>query len=251
MNFIKFLGTAGARFVMLTQLRASGGIWVSYQNTNLLIDPGPGALVRALSSRPKLSPSTLDAIILTHKHLDHSSDINVMIEAMTHGCKNKRGVLFVPNDALGQDGVIFSYLVDKVAKIEILKPGNFSVENIRFQVPTQNVHSVETYGLKFLINEDIISFVSDTKFFPGLVDLYKGSTTLILNVVFLTERSEYDHLSIDQAVEIVRQVNPKKVIFTHFGIEMVKNKLHKLEKQARKQVKSKVVFAYDGMTIKI
>ena len=55
-NYIKFLGTAGARFVMIKQLRASGGLWVSSGETNILIDPGPGSIVRCASSRPKLDP---------------------------------------------------------------------------------------------------------------------------------------------------------------------------------------------------
>ena len=92
-NYIKFLGTAGARFVMIKQLRASGGLWVSSGETNILIDPGPGSIVRCASSRPKLDPGKLDAIILTHRHLDHANDINVMIEAMTEGGFKKRGVL--------------------------------------------------------------------------------------------------------------------------------------------------------------
>jgi len=96
MSFIKFLGTAGARFVVMKQLRASGGVWLSVGQTNLYIDPGPGALVRCLSSKPKMDPSTLDGILLTHKHLDHSSDVNVMIEAMTEGGFKKRGTLLLP-----------------------------------------------------------------------------------------------------------------------------------------------------------
>jgi len=109
-DFVKFLGTAGARFVVIKQLRSSGGLWISIGGTNLYMDPGPGALVRCLSSRPKLNPSSLDGILLSHRHLDHSGDINVMIEAMTEGGFRKRGVLFAPRDAIEDDPVVLRYV---------------------------------------------------------------------------------------------------------------------------------------------
>ena len=72
MNKIKFLGTAGARFVVTKQLRKSGGLWITLDNTNVLIDPGPGSLINCLSSRPKLNPKYLDGIIkLLEKHRIH------------------------------------------------------------------------------------------------------------------------------------------------------------------------------------
>ena len=120
-NFIKFLGTSGARFVMIKQLRSSGGLWVNYKGTNLLIDPGPGSIVRCANSRPKLDPTGLDGIILTHRHLDHSGDLNVMIEAMTEGGFKKRGVVFCPADAISKDTVILDHLKGFPEKIEILK----------------------------------------------------------------------------------------------------------------------------------
>ena len=83
MNYLKFLGTGGARVVVAKQARSSGGIWLSLQGVNLLLDPGPGALVRCWSSRPKMDPTDLDGIIISHKHLDHTGDVNAMIEGMT------------------------------------------------------------------------------------------------------------------------------------------------------------------------
>jgi ribonuclease BN (tRNA processing enzyme) len=91
---IIFLGTAGARFVVIRQFLASGGAWLNLGNTQILLDPGPGSLVQA--SKRKLDPTKLDAIILSHRHLDHSGDINIMIEAMTDGGTKKRGTVFAP-----------------------------------------------------------------------------------------------------------------------------------------------------------
>ena len=120
-DYIKFLGTSGARFVMIKQLRASGGIWISYKATNVLVDPGPGSIVRLAQSKPKLDPSKLDGIILTHRHLDHCGDINVMIEAMTEGGFKKKGIVFCPADAIDGDTVILKHLMhfpDKIALLE-------------------------------------------------------------------------------------------------------------------------------------
>lgn len=250
-NFIKFLGTAGARFVMIKQLRYSAGIWLKYETTQVLIDPGPGCLVRCHNSRPKLDPYGLDGIILTHKHLDHSGDINVMIEAMTQGGFKKRGKLFLPPDALGRDGVVFKYLEKKVASVEKLKKKDFTVKDIKFSAPIKNKHSVETYGIKFYLGNKIVSYVSDTKKFDKLIKAYSDSTILILNVVFFKTKPGYDHLSLSEAIDLVKEIKPKRAIFTHFGMSMLKEKPHLLEKKVRKDTGLDIVFAYDGMNFNL
>jgi len=108
-----------------------------------------------------------------------------MIEAMTEGGFKKRGLVFTPTDALGEGGVVHSYLMEHPKEIKLLKKGKFEVRDINFEVPIKNIHSVETYGLKFYLGDEIVSFVSDTKYFDGLIDAYKDSTILILNVVFI------------------------------------------------------------------
>jgi len=249
MGFIKFLGSAGARFVVMKQLRASGGAWLKFKSTNLIIDPGPGAIVKVNSCRPKLDPCKLDAIILTHKHLDHSGDVNVMIEAMTEGGFKKRGALFIPADALGADGVVFSYLKNHPKEITILNQGKFSIGDISFEVPIVNLHSVMTYGLKFYLGKEVVSFVSDTRYFDGLIDAYKNSTLIILNVVFYDKRKDYDHLCLDDAIKIIEAIKPKKAVLTHFGMSMLKNKPHILEEQLRAKLKTDIKFAYDGFKV--
>ncbi|MCM8787020.1 MAG: MBL fold metallo-hydrolase [Candidatus Omnitrophica bacterium] len=251
MGFIKFLGTAGARFVMIRQLRSCGGIWLNYKSTNVIIDPGPGSLVRCALSKPKLDPSKLDAIILTHKHLDHSADVNVMIEAMTEGGFKRRGVLFLPEDAIGEDGVIFSYLKNYVEKIVFLKEDEFFINDLKFCVPIKNQHPVQTYGLKFYIDKEIVSIVSDTDYFEDLVKAYKDSTILILNVVFYEKKADIQHLSFDEALYLAKKINPKTAIFTHFGMTMLKAKPHKLEEDLRQKSPLTIKFAYDGLTVKI
>ena len=251
MSFIKYLGTAGARFVVMKQLRASGGVWLSVDKTNLYIDPGPGALVRCLSSKPKLDPSTLDGILLTHKHLDHSGDINVMIEAMTDGGFKKRGVLFAPRDALEEDPVVLRYLRDYVERVEILEEySEYQIGEIRFSTAKKHQHRAETYGLNFKISSHTLSWITDTRFFQELTDLYQGEI-LVIHVVRLKPIVDepIDHLSIEDVKTIIKRVKPKLTILTHFGMTMIKAKPWIVAAELEKELGLKVIAASDGLKL--
>jgi len=250
-DFIKFLGTAGARFVMIKQLRASGGIWVSHKGTNVLIDPGPGSLVRCAASRPKLDPGKLDAIILTHRHLDHVNDVNVMIEAMTDGGFKKRGVLFCPEDAINEDPVVLRHTRSLVGKIEVLEDNkSYSVENFEFQTSMKHLHPVLTFGLKFNIKNISVSLLTDTRYFKELVDFYK-TDILIICVVFFEPRPGVDHLCLSDAESLISGIRPKKAVLTHFGMTMLKAKPQIQALDLSDKLGIEVVAAYDGMTLSL
>ena len=126
-GFIKFFGTGGARFVASRQFRATGGLWLKYKETNLYIDPGPGAIVKIRESQERFEPADLDGIVLTHKHMDHSNDVNILIESMAEGGFKKRGTLFVPQDAIGEDPVVFRFVRNYLDEIVLLrKRGEFN-----------------------------------------------------------------------------------------------------------------------------
>lgn len=248
MDYIKFLGTAGARVVMYKQLRSSAGIWLSLAGTNLYLDPGPGALVKCTSSRPKLDPAKLEGIILSHKHLDHSGDINVMIEAMTEGGFSPRGVLFAPQDALFNDAVVLKYVRKYLKEIKALQEGSsYRLGNISFSTPTRHVHGdAETYGLKFKSSQHTISYISDTRFFPQLTQHY-GGDTLIINLLRL-KPSELDHLSLEDVKIIIREIHPKVAILTHFGMTVLRARPWKMAEDLREELGVNVIAASDGMT---
>lgn len=249
--FIKFIGTAGARFVVMTQLRSSGGLWMSVGKTTLSIDPGPGALVRCLSSKPKLDPSTLDAILLTHRHLDHSGDVNVMMEAMTEGGFKKRGVLFAPEDALESDPVVLRYLRDTLEKIEVLTENRkYQIGDISFSTGKKHRHRGETYGINFHLSPRTVSLVTDTRFFPELPRLYNGEV-LVIHVVRLNPIGDdpIDHLSIEDVKTIIREAKPRLTVLTHFGMTMIRAKPWMVAAELEKELGVRVIAASDGLKL--
>lgn len=249
-NFLKFIGTAGARFVMIKQLRASGGLWLSCKGINVLIDPGPGSIVRLANAKPRLDPTSLDGIILTHRHLDHSGDINVMIEAMTEGGFKKRGIVFCPADALGMGSIVLKHLQKFPKEITILKPRRrYRIGDFRFETSMRHIHPVETYGLKFRIGKKLIALLTDTQYFSRLKEFYKKCDLLIISVVFFQPHQGVDHLCLCDVEKIIRETKPKKAILTHFGMSMLKAKPHLQAEELSRRLKREVIAAYDGMTI--
>jgi len=250
-NWIKFLGTAGARIVVARQLRASGGTWLHLSGANLLLDPGPGALVRAISSRPPLDPLRLDAVILSHKHLDHSADVNTIIEAMTEGGFKKRGALFAPSDAINEDPVVLKYLRGFLDRVEVLhEGGRYQVGGCSFSTPIRHHHPVETYGLTFQLPQGRLSFVTDTAFFPSLASAYL-SDLLIINVVLHHphQNPHVQHLNLADAATLITQIRPRAVVITHFGVGMLRSKPWQLASALCRQTGVKVIAARDGMTL--
>jgi len=244
-DVITFLGTAGARFVVAHQFLASGGAWLNLGSTQILLDPGPGSLVQA--ARRKLDATKLAAIILSHRHLDHSGDINIMIEAMTDGGTKKRGAVFAPADALNQDPVIFSYLQSYPQNIQVLtEGGSYTINDVSFKTPVRHKHPVETYGFIFQTPRHTFSWIIDTRYFEDLAEHYEGDL-LVINVVRLNPGAPIDHLALSEARSIIEELRPKIAILTHFGMTMWRARPWELAEKLTEETGVSVIAARDGL----
>lgn len=252
-NYIKFLGTAGARIVVSKQLRSSGGTLISLDGSLLLLDPGPGTLVRCARSKPKIDPTKLDGIILTHRHIDHSTDINVMIEAMTEGGFRKKGKLYAPRECLeGEDSVVFNYAKDLLEGLEVLRPhGRYQIGSMSLRASGPHRHPAETYGVIFESSIGDVAFMADTEYFPELVEWYPRADFLVMNVVRLQphESGKVMHLCLEDARSLITSIRPKVAILTHFGMTMIRAKPWELAEKVSIETGVKVLAASDGMTV--
>ncbi|MBS3762956.1 MAG: MBL fold metallo-hydrolase [Planctomycetes bacterium] len=252
---VKFLGTAGARFVMAKQIRYSAGTFLRLRDTSIMLDPGPGTLTRCAKAKPKVDPESLDAIIVTHAHIDHSNDLNVLIDAMTRGGWQKQGKVFAPQKCLeGPDRVLLNYVRDFPNKIVSLEPEtDYEVGDVQFSTSVRHHHSVDTYGIKFHRQAGALSFLVDTQYFDGLAEAYEGADILILNVVRRVPHSSGNvlHLTLEQAEKVIEHVRPRKAILTHFGMTMVKAKPWELADKMAQKTGIEVKAASDGMMMEL
>ncbi len=196
--------------VVTSQLRKSGGFWLSLAGKNILVDPGPGSLMRSVELG--LKPAHLDCIVLSHKHIDHSNDVNIMIEAMSGGSFRPRGMLLAPSDALeGDDPVVLRYVRNYIRNnIKVLEPGfKCSLDGVTVEVVIRMTHAdVEAYGLKFSFDGKTLGYVTDTKFFSGLPEAFKGCDYLIVNMVRMTHDARFEHLLPEDVIRVLKVAKP-------------------------------------------
>ena len=250
---IHFLGTGGGRFTMITQRRRTAGIRLVQGDTHVHVDPGPGAIV--FSNWAHLSPQRLDGLIVTHCHPDHYTDAEVLVEAMTHGTRDKRGVLAAPLSVLRGndecDSSISTYHQDLVERIEPLSPGHgFNVDGIRFEA-VKAIHSdPETVGFRAEAPEaGIIGYTSDTAYFPEIGELYCGARLLMVCTMWPRDNPLKYHLCTDDARRIIEGARPGCAVLTHFGMKMLNADPEKEAAYLQKETGVPTIAARDDMTI--
>ena len=252
-DFVKFLGTAGGRFVVATQQRYSAGTWLSLSGKNIMLDPGPGTLVRCWASRPKLDPRKLDAIILSHHHIDHCTDVNVLVEAMTGGGHQRRGALFASREALATDSPLCRYVQAFPEQVVTLTAASqYEVGGVRFSTVAHR-HGVETYGFTFDSGGKHLGFLVDTAYSAELASHYRGCDLLVMNVVLSDpdHRATDRHLSLWHAEQIIAQAQPARAILTHFGMGVLREKPWLLAQEISQRLGLDVQAARDGMTVEV
>jgi len=243
---LTFMGTAGARFMVAKQLAASGGLYIEDGKAHISLDPGPGAVVQY--AKRKVDLTKLDAIVLSHRHLDHSNDVNVMIEAMTEGGFSRRGRLFCPTDALEGDPVVLQYLRHFPEEIVPLQPETeYRVNGLSFTTTPRHVHQVETFGFRF---GDRLGWVTDSAYYDGIAEQHKAEVMLI-HLVLMQCRTGLPHLCLDDVERIIREAKPRLAIITHFGMTVWRAHPWEVAADLTQRIGTEVKAARDGMALEL
>jgi ribonuclease BN (tRNA processing enzyme) len=243
MGSVTFLGSGGGRFVLLTQKRYSGGIWLELDGARFILDPGPGALVRAIQFQ--VEPGLLDCVIASHRHLDHYNDVEVMVEAMTHGLNRKHGLLVLEEAVVPY---ISQYHRSRVETITLKAGDSFKVGSVKVDaLQTQN--HAGGLGFRFETSEGVVTYSGDTAYDPEIVKQYMDSKLLILNTIFPHERGSDTHLNTDDALKIAREANPELLVITHFGVRLIAIGPEKEAKRIEAESGARVIAAEDGMRL--
>jgi len=250
---IVFLGTGGGRFTTITQKRRTAGIRIMDDALNLHLDPGPGALVHSIDEG--LDPQKLNAVFVSHCHPDHYTDAEVLIEAMTHGTTQKRGILAAARSVLNggkecEASISRYHQQMPEQKIEAVPEMKFQVGKIRVSVTEARHTDPDAVGFRVETPEfGDFAYTSDTEYFEEIGKYYEGVRLLILCVMRPSGKPWKGHMTTDDAIKIVEACHPEKAVLTHLGMQMIFSGPAKEAKLIEEKTGVSTVAAVDGMRI--
>jgi phosphoribosyl 1,2-cyclic phosphodiesterase len=239
-------------FATITQKRMTGGFRIEdIDGKNIHVDPGPGALVRTYQFG--LKPMKVNILMVSHSHTDHYTDAEIIIEAMTKGMTRNRGTV------VGSLSVIEGYerWGPCISKYHLSKPDvvvmeagdSNKVDNLNLTA-TKTLHGdPKSVGFKIEYDNFIVSYTSDTEYFPELHKHHEGADVLIASVIRSGSERVRGHMSGNDFEALVKEVSPKLAIMTHLGMKFI---MESPESEAQRITKStgvKTIAARDGMRI--
>ena len=247
-------------------------LWIDNE-AKLLVDMGSGSMLGFEKSRAKLE--TLDAVVLTHLHIDHSVDLPSFVKAGFFSSRTKKLEIIAPfgNDSFpsiseylvklfGEDGV-YKYMQDvltpqsdsfQIIPVEINSNIIITKKYKDFQLQLINVHHGIVPALALRINVDSKSIVisGDTNNQNANLSKLTNNADLFIAHHAITSHSgvfaKNLHMQPFEITNIASKSHVKKVILSHRMKRTLKHEDENL-KIIKKVFDGEVVFAEDGMKI--
>lgn len=175
--------------------------------TNILLDCGAGVLARLTKH---LNLENLDAIILSHLHFDHMSDMTVLKYALQFS-KRKRNLLVV---SPAEPTSVFEMMEDP--HLDFAEPMDMTIGEMRVSfVPA--IHPVPAVSVKVICDGRTFVYTGDTNINP-FIELFSDGADMLLADAGLTNAQwseEAPHLSPRHCGEIAKNARVKNLLLTH------------------------------------
>ncbi len=220
--------------------RLRSSVLINWSDSNFLIDCGPDFRMQMLNT----NCNKIDAIIYTHEHSDHVAGLD---DIRPFFFKQGKIPIYAHERVINELKRRFYYIFDDNYNY----PGSPKVEpNIIFSefkinnkkiIPINAFHrDLQVYGYRF----EKFAYLTDVKTIKNKeINKLDNLEVLVINALRIEEH--YSHFNLEQALDFINIVKPKKAYLTHIS--------HMLgfHDDVQKLLPKNIFLAYDGLEITI
>ncbi len=219
------------------RLRTS--ILLETQGKTIVIDTGPDFRQQMLRHDVR----TLDAVVFTHEHKDHLAGLD---EVRAYNFLNEM-VMPVYATPRVQQAIRreFAYIFEEpkypgIPQIELVSFGNapFDVQGVEFLPVEVFHHQLQVFGFRV---GDFVYITDANRIEEEERRKIRGCKVLVLNA--LRREKHISHFTLNEALDVVRDLRPEKAYFTHISHQMG------LHEEVQGELPGNVFIGFDGLVV--
>ncbi len=208
---------------------------------NLLIDAGPD--LRQQMLRAKVD--RLDAVLLTHEHMDHVAGIDDLRSFNFH--QGHAMDIHANAPTIAAVKRMFNYAFAEVRYPGVPELRMHEIGHRTFQAAGISITPVEVLHHKlpvigFRIGD--LGYITDAKTIAPLeLEKLKGVDVLVLNA--LRKEAHLSHFNLEEAIALIRSIAPRKAYLIHISHVMGSHE------DVMRTLPEGIELAYDGLVVKV
>ena len=205
--------------------RSSSAYWLETASGTVLLDCSPSAIQQMAELR--LDWAGLDAIWISHFHLDHFGGLAPYLFGIKHAAETRgrtsplrifggRGLdaLIRDIDAAGGYRLLEQRFAIEIVEVGELEPFEIlpGVEAVAKKTP----HTDASHAIHIRDGEATMVFTADTGFDTSITGLAGGVGLFVLECSFVRDKPVELHLELAEAMHLIRRAAPRRAMLTHF-----------------------------------
>ncbi len=237
--------------------RASAGFWLETESGTLVLDFSGDTSHRM--AEEELDWANLDAIWLSHFHLDHLGGLAPFLFGTKHGPTTQQRTK--PLYVYGPEGFknilaavdnSYDYQLMKqpfpLKLVEVPAPSSFELLPGLTATTFSTPHTKESMAIRVKDKSGSqLVYTSDTGYSEELAEFASGVTVLLMECSFRKNKPVKLHLELGEAMQLANRCQPQKLVLTHLypewdGID--------LAAEARPLWTGETIEAVDGLRLK-
>lgn len=221
--------------------RLRSSILIESETTKVIIDAGPDFRQQLLRKNLK----SLDAVVFTHEHKDHIAGLDEVkafnyfnnmkmpvyaTERVQTALKREFAYIFSEEKYPGIPEIDLHTITDEPICINDIKL--LPIDVIHYKMP------VKGYRIRNFTYITDANYISETE-----IEKIRGSEIIVINA--LRKEPHLSHFTFSEAINLMKELKPKKAFFTHISHQLG------LHQDVSLELPDFIELAYDGLHIEI